>query len=94
MPVISIYWLYQHKEDRDNESGYNISQIYAEPKWDHLLEKDRCKGNFLTQIESVSQIDDKYIFNNIYRVFGLPLFNEQHELVHFKKAVEEILKKF
>lgn len=32
MPVISIYWLYQHKKDRDNELGYNISQIYAELK--------------------------------------------------------------
>ena len=67
--------------------------MYAEPKGSHLLEYDQWKDNFSIQIESVAKLDDKYTFNNKYRVLGLPLFNEEHRLAEFKTAVDEMISK-
>ena len=78
---------------RNRDSGYEVSQVYAEPKGSHLLEYDQWKDNFSIQIESVAKLDDKYTFNNKYRVLGLPLFNEEHRLAEFKTAVDEMISK-
>lgn len=76
---------------KNKESGYHVDQVYVEPKGSHLLEKDRWKGDFLISIEDHAIVDKKYFFNNSYDVMGLPLFNEEHELLKFKEAVDSML---
>lgn len=76
---------------KNKESGYHVDQVYVEPKGSHLLEKDNWKNNFLADIKQNAIADNKYFFNNHYNIMGLPLFNEEHRLLKFKEAVENMM---
>ena len=67
-------------------------QIFIEPKGNNLLENDKWKEDFL------SQISEKYGFGKVikaenpnYRLIGLPFFNKNHNS-SFKQEYELIVK--
>ena len=65
--------------------------VFIEPKGDHLLEKDKWKGDFLQEI--TAKYNTKTILkeeNKNYRLVGLPLYNKASENV-FKQSVIESL---
>lgn len=78
---------------KNKESGYHVDQVYVDPNGSHLLEKDRWKSDFLISIGDHAVVDKKYFFNNDYNLMGLPLFNEEHELLRFKESVEIMVNK-
>ena len=75
----------------EKESGTStIYQIFIEPKGDHLLEKDKWKGEFLKDIEHEARIQE-IAQNKEYRIVGLPLYNETHTKIDFDERLKEIL---
>ena len=65
--------------------------VFIEPKGDHLLEKDKWKGDFLQEI--TAKYNTKIMLkeeDKNYRLVGLPLYNKASENV-FKQSVIESL---
>lgn len=52
-------------------------QVFIEPKWNHLLEKDKWKENFLKQINEKAEILELNLDN--YKIIGLPFYNKNSE---------------
>jgi len=65
---------------KDKESKKPLTyQIFIEPKWGHLLEKEseKLKNTFLLQIEDKSEILEMNLEN--YKLIWLPLYNKELE---------------
>ena len=68
-------------------------QIYVEPKGDHLLEADKWKEDFLTEIYEKHYISKDFVFQNEYRVMGLPFYNETYNRETFMEYFSAWLNK-
>ena len=62
-------------------------QIFIEPKWNHLLELDKWKQDFLLKIENESEIIEMDLKD--YRLIWLPFYNKELE-----NQFEDSFKKF
>ena len=65
-------------------------QLYAEPKGDNLLEEDKWKEEFMLEMESESYSNSIYTYENIYKIIGLPFYNENYK----KSEIEEYINKW
>jgi len=65
-------------KEKDSKESFTY-QVFIEPKWDHLLEKEseKNKNKFLLQVKDNSKILDMNLWN--YRLIWLPLYNKWHE---------------
>ena len=62
---------------KDKEDLYY--QVFIEPKGDNLLQKDEWKNQFLKEItEKYSNINLLKIQGQLYKLIGLPLFNQKN----------------
>ena len=62
---------------KDKEDLYY--QVFIEPKGDNLLQKDEWKNQFLKEItEKYSNINLLKIQGKLYKLIGLPLFNQRN----------------
>ena len=52
-------------------------QVFIEPKWNHLLEKDKWKEDFLKQIDEKAEILELNL--DEYKIIGLPFYNKELE---------------
>lgn len=60
-------------------------QVFIEPKWDHLLELDKWKEDFLKHIEDKAEILEMNLGN--YTIIGLPFYNKALEQ-EFEKSFD------
>lgn len=67
------------------------NQVYVEPKGSHLLSNDRWKEIFLSEINNLAEVDNRYTFGNDYRIIGMPFFNEEERMGEFTKAFNSFL---
>lgn len=74
---------------KDNDEKFDNIQIFIEPKGAHLEAGDKWKEEFLLLIgdEAILTFNTP---NNMYRIWGLPFFNEDKKQV-FANAVRETL---
>ena len=65
-------------KDKESKKPFTY-QVFIEPKWDHLLEKEseKLKNTFLKQIENKSEILEMNLWN--YKLIWLPLYNKELE---------------
>ncbi len=67
------------------------TQVYIEPKGNHLLKVDEWKEKFLLQIE------DEHIINithsDEFKVIGMPFFNEENRTAEFTEAMDKFIGK-
>ena len=52
-------------------------QVFIEPKWNHLLELDKWKEDFLKQIDKKAEILELNL--DEYKIIGLPFYNKELE---------------
>lgn len=64
--------------DEPTDKGKNNIYIcmFAEPKGEHLLQKDAWKNSLLLQLKEKSIPVIKFVDDNEYRIWGSPLYNE------------------
>ena len=81
------YLLFIKNKNNDNKS--EEYQIYAEPKGEQLLLKDKWKEGFLLEIE-----EKQKTMKNNHKIIGLPFFNGKGtKLKEFSEAVNKLLEK-
>lgn len=77
---------------KKNSTGYEQYQIFVEPKGTHLIEQDKWKEDFLLQIESRGIPKKTFADDNVYRIWGLPFYNNQSERMKiFTDAFEKLV---
>ena len=61
-----------------------MSQLFIEPKGEHLLMNDEWKGQLLGEIEEKAKIEIYQSKN--YRLIGMPLYNKEktEDIFHIK----------
>ena len=62
--------------------------VFVEPKGNHLLEKDKWKGDALLEFSSEAIPVVKFVDDNEYRIWGTPLYNQENTLDDFNKYFE------
>jgi len=81
------YLLFLRKK---NSSGYDQYQIFVEPKGDHLIEEDKWKEDFLSQIEKQGKPRKTFVDDNTYHVWGFPFFNKTRREKEYTAAFERL----
>ena len=66
-------------------------QVFIEPKWNHLLEKDKWKEDFLKQIDEKAEILELNL--DEYKIIGLPFYNKELENDFEDQFNEKLFKK-
>lgn len=62
-----------------------ICQLFIEPKGGNLLDADRWKENFLTEIQSEAKVE--LFQNEKFRLIGMPFYNKVETEAKFKEAL-------
>ena len=76
-------------KNKNNDDKSEEYQIYAEPKGEQLLLKDKWKEDFLIRIEKKQKTT-----KNNHKIIGLPFFNGKGtKLKEFSEAVNKLLEK-
>lgn len=76
---------------KEKQSDKNITyQIFIEPKWNHLLETDKWKEDFLISIKDKTEILE--IEFEKYKLFWLPFYNKERESEFEKVFWENFIK--
>jgi type III restriction enzyme len=68
-----------------NDTKSLIYQLFIEPKGEGFIEKDKWKQDFLLQINSRYKVDVLFE-NKVYKLLGLPFYNETKTKSDFDKA--------
>lgn len=66
-----------------------ISQVYAEPKGNNLLEEDKWKEDFMKQISTNAKTNPMFNYENEYKIMGLPFYNEEYRKTEFEEAINK-----
>lgn len=77
------YLLYMKEKDGKESVQY---QLFIEPKGGHLLENDKWKNDFLSEIGNKAKVKTLFA-NKHYKILGLPFYNEV-EKVKFITALK------
>ena len=95
IPELAIY-SFEHGErfepdflvfvKRKEGDNYKVSQVYAEPKGNNLLQQDEWKEEFLMQIGEKSE--SNAVANYEYEMLGLPFYNEEYKKDDFIEAID------
>lgn len=78
---------------KQNNEGFNMTQLYAEPKGNNLLEQDKWKEDFLLQLEQKATTHFLHKSEEEYSILGLPFYNEEYKKDEFKKAIDDFIEK-
>lgn len=78
---------------KNSASGNEQYQIFVEPKGGHLVEQDKWKETFLSQIENRGIPVKTFADDTQYRVFGLPFYNFEtiDRMKNFTNSFERFL---
>lgn len=76
----------------DKEEKSMCYQIFIEPKGSHLLDKDRWKNKFLSDINEKYQGKILCNVNDKYKIIGLPLYNNENNST-FMEVYNNIINK-
>ena len=76
---------------KPNATGYEQYQVFVEPKGSHLMVQDKWKEDFLLQIEQRGIFKRTFADDTDYHVWGLPFYNQQHNVEGFATAFEKAL---
>ena len=80
------------KKKQENRTKKNLYIcMFAEPKGEHLLEKDSWKNSLLLDLKEQGIPVVKFVDDNEYRIWGSPLYNESNTKEDFKKYFDELL---
>lgn len=80
------------KKKQENKTKKNLYIcMFAEPKGEHLLEKDSWKNSLLLDLKEQGIPVVKFVDDNEYRIWGSPLYNESNTKEDFKKYFDELL---
>lgn len=82
------FLLFVRKKQSDGSLTY---QSYVEPKGTHLLEQDSWKEDFSLEIENTATTNG--LFDENYKIVGLPFFNKENKMVEFEEKVIELINK-
>lgn len=72
---------------QSSASGFDVQQVFVEPKGSHLLQADSWKEEFLLELEEAALPIKTYVDNNEYRIIGMPFYNEEFRSEEFREAV-------
>ena len=64
-------------------------QVFIEPKWNHLLELDKWKEDFLKEIDNKAEILEMNFGH--YKIIGLPFYNKEFRENEFEEAFDSKL---
>ncbi|MFC6276789.1 DEAD/DEAH box helicase family protein [Psittacicella hinzii] len=80
------------KNNKENElySTSRYSQVFIEPKGQHLFAQDGWKQEFLSQLKSQAKISENVNVYDNYQIIGMPFFNKL-ELDAFDSAINKWL---
>ena len=81
--------LNKHQENKEKDNLYIC--MFIEPKGEHLLEKDSWKNTLLLDLKEKGIPIVKFVDDNEYRIWGLPLYNEANTKEDFNNYLEELL---
>lgn len=75
---------------KEKTNGKPLSyQVFIEPKWNHLLELDKWKEDFLKQIDDKAEILEMNFGH--YKIIGLPFYNKEFRENEFEEAFDNKL---
>lgn len=83
------FLIFIKKKNIDNFSTY---QIYAEPKGKNLLDEDKWKEEFMSQLQEKAVTNQMFNYGNTYKIIGLPFYNEEYRKKEFEEVIEKWLK--
>ena len=79
------FLLFVKKQNKNS----SISQVYAEPKGNNLLEEDKWKEDFMKQISTNAKTNPMFNYENEYKIMGLPFYNEEYRKTEFEEAINK-----
>ncbi len=98
VPEIAVY-SFEHGErfepdflllvKKEINHKFTTYQLYAEPKGDNLLEEDKWKEEFMLKMESEAYPNELYTYGNIYKIIGLPFYNENFKKSEFEEYINK-----
>lgn len=84
------YLLFLHKQNKQNDAGYEQLQVFIEPKGTHLIADDKWKEDFLLEIEDKAVAAKIFVDDNKYKIWGFHFFNTDVRMNEFAKDMERL----
>ena len=84
------YLLFLHKQNKQNDAGYEQLQVFIEPKGTHLIADDKWKEDFLLEIEDKAVTTKIFVDDNKYKIWGFHFFNTDVRMNEFAKDMERL----
>lgn len=84
------YLLFLHKQNKQNDAGYEQLQVFIEPKGTHLIADDKWKEDFLLEIEDKAVAAKIFVDDNKYKIWGFHFFNTDVRMNEFAKDMDRL----
>lgn len=78
---------------KNKDSGeYEYTQVFIEPKGEHLLDTDKWKENFLLNIKDKAELIEDFGIDSKYKIWGLHFYCHDISLKNFEEDIVNLCK--